>query len=90
MRRKSQQFAKMDERWYSQYLNLEQLALDILREDRVSQASERQYKTLQAHYVQLSGQDEKPQHTATRVRAQERVNEEVPAESLRVPPLTDA
>ncbi len=90
MRRKSQQFAKMDERWHSQFLNLEQLALDIVREDRVSQVSERQYKTLQAHYVQLSGQDEKPQHTATRKKAQQRVNEEMPASTLRVPPLTDA
>jgi hypothetical protein len=90
MRRKSQEFAKMDERWHSQYLNLEQLALDILREDRVSQAAERQYKILQKHYVQLSSQDEKPQHKATRNKAQERVNEERPAETLRVPPLTDA
>jgi hypothetical protein len=87
--RKAQQFAKSDEGWHGLFLATERLISQILIDDRVSQASERRFAGLQNRYDDLSRADEKPQRHSTRTMAQHRVNEEIPADSLRIPALTE-
>ena len=87
--RKAQPFGKMDEGWHGFYLAVERLVSQILIDDRVTQTSERRIAAVQNRYEELSRADEKPQRTATRASAQDRVTREMPADSLRIPTVTE-